>query len=154
MTSREPAETKLSYAPVSQFKQHPHHGSLAGKPFRWVVIASNTFFLLLEHNCRDSDCVSAPQRSCLQAAGLHVVDTMHCSGSVLLKDTAQLTQEILRASAAGTEVMGHCVLPWVSAAEGRSLAETRNRECSLPDHPAAANNPPYAGKLLVLLLRK
>lgn len=67
---------------------------------------------------------------------------MHCSGSVLLKDTAQLKQEIPRASAAGTVGMGHCVLHWVSAAEGHSLAQTRNMECSLPDHPAAANNPP------------
>lgn len=67
---------------------------------------------------------------------------MHCSGSVLLKDTAQLKQEIPRASAADTVGMGHCVLHWVSAAEGHSLAQTRNMECSLPDHPAAANNPP------------
>lgn len=74
---------------------------------------------------------------------------MHCSGSGLLKDTAQLKQEIPRASAAGIVVMGHCVLHWLSAAEGHSLVQTRNMERSLPDHPAAASSPPYAGKLLV-----
>lgn len=49
MTTRESTETKLSCAPISQLMQHPHLGSLAGRPFRWIVIPSNTFFLLPEH---------------------------------------------------------------------------------------------------------
>lgn len=71
VTTRESAETKLSCAPVSQLKQHPHPASLTGRPFRWIVITFNTLFLLLEHTA--GMVTVQVLQSFLQAAGLHVM---------------------------------------------------------------------------------
>lgn len=109
MTTRESADTKLSCAPVSQLNQHPHLGILAGRSFRWIVITSNTFFLLLEHAAGMVTLLVLQGEASFRLQGSKWWDTMSCSGSVLLKDTAWLKQEILRPSSAGTVGMGHCV---------------------------------------------